>query len=126
MTETPSTLAESQISFVQLFLLTSLFQLGYTTMETLGKTVMSEYELDPFDFAFARNLVNMLIATGYTSFKGLSLRHDGLGARNWKPLLLNGVSAAVAFVISNLVYLYLPLTIFYVLICLMPFALAIL
>ena len=91
-------------------------------MEGFGKSLMTDFELDPFDFAFARNIVNVIVATGITSYQGLSLRKDGLGARNWKPLLLNGVSAAVGFVLSNLVYLFLPLTIFYVLLCLMPFS----
>ena len=81
--------------------------------------------MDGVDFAFARCFFIGIFSIIITKWKGLSLSQDGQGRRNWKPLLVNGLAGASASVLANIVYDILPLTIFFVLACTLPFMLAI-
>ena len=78
-----------------------------------------------FDFAFVRNLILGLFSVIVTRVKGLSFRKDELFMRNWKPLIANGISGAICMILVNLIMLLLPLTIWYVFVCTLPFVLAI-
>lgn len=107
-----------------LFLLVLLLQMGYTGLEGCGKSLMTEYKMDAFDFAFVRNLVTFVYASALARHKHLSLR-GGVGARNWKPLVLNGITGVFAMVLTSYVFELLPLTIWFVILCTMPFVIAI-
>lgn len=101
-------------------------ELSYCCMESLGKGLLTNYEIDACDFALARNICNSLFAIGMTRYKGLSFRRDQLFFKNWKILAFNGVTGTIAIVLANYAYFLLPLTIWYVLLCTLPFMLAIL
>ena len=94
-------------------------------MESLGKELLTSHEINAFDLAFVRSLLNGLFAIGLTRYKNLSFTKDQLFRKNWKPLLANGVAGAISVVLCNYAYLFLPLTIWYVLLCTLPFMLAI-
>ena len=49
-------LGESQISFFWIFVITNVMGLFYCGVEGLGKELLGNYEVDSFDFAFARNI----------------------------------------------------------------------
>ena len=110
---------------MRLFIVCSIFQICNTILEGASKSLLTEYEMDGLDFAFSRCFFIGIIAFCVTKWKGLSLSQDGQGARNWKPLLINGLSGALGSVLANIVYDILPLTIFFVLACTLPFILAI-
>ena len=43
-------------------------QLGYTGLEGTGKSLLSVYELDEYDFALVRNFVYTLVAWGIAQY----------------------------------------------------------
>ena len=87
---------------------------------------MTDYELDVFDHSFVRNVIMVLVSAFITKMRGLSFRKDGLFVKNWKPLLANGLSGAIVMILVTLILKFLPLTIWFVLICTQPFFLGIL
>lgn len=100
-------------------------QVGYTVLEGCGKSLLDAYALNAVDFAFARNLVIWLFSLGLTRASGLSLQKDALWTRNWKTLTLCGLAGTVSMILTNLCLFYLPLTIWFVLLCSNPFFIAI-
>ena len=100
-------------------------QINYCVLESLGKELMTSYDIDSFDFAFVRNIILGLFSMGLTRYKGLSFRKDNLFWRHWKPLLANAVGGCVSMILCNYSWLFLPLTIWYVILCTLPFMLAV-
>ena len=98
-----------------------VMQLFYTMVEMIGKVLMETYLMDVFDFGFARNMgigVTMLIIN---SFRRISLTDDRLINKNWKPLTISGFCGALGTSMSVYAVFLIPLTIWFVIICTLPF-----
>ena len=100
-------------------------ELSFCCKESLGKELLTNYKIDPFDIAFAGNVCNILFAISLTRYKDLSFRRDQLFYKNWTILAFNGVIGTIGLVLANYAFLLLPMTIWYVLLCTLPFILAI-
>ena len=107
------------------FVCAMVMQLFYTMTEGLGKMLMETYQMDALDFGFARNMGIGLTMIAFNSFRGISLTDNGLHYKHWKPLLFSGVSLGLGMAIAVYAVYLIPLTIWFVIICTVPFGQAI-
>ena len=102
-----------------------VMQFFYTMVEGLGKMLMDTYQMDALDFGFARNMGIGLTLWIFNSFRGISLTDDGLFYKHWKPLIISGVCLALGMGMAVYAVYLIPMTIWFVIICTVPFGQAI-
>lgn len=115
---------ESEISFLSLFFWVNVMQLGYCSVEAFGKELSVDYLIDPIDFALVRCLAMCAASHILTHMYDLSYFRNGLFRRNRTMILANAFLGTITVALSNIATMLLPLTIWFVLVSVLPFSIA--